>query len=178
MKIYWNRYGSVLAVIISLIALSISILRCEPLEMDWFGVLVGILSLLVTTLLGWQIYSVIDIKKTVDEIKSHTNRAQEETMARAYTSIMNQTSYIIEGRENDDCYNAIANGLYACKHYHLAGNNKECSNLLSILSNFNKDKCSLNKKHIKDLWKIIGQLKECGVDVHKIEKWLTDYDER
>lgn len=173
---YLKKHGSTISVAISLIALSISICRCEPIKMDWLGVLVGILSLLVTAILGWQIYSVIDIKKTVSEIKSHTNRTQEETMARAYTSIMNQTVYIIEGREDDDCYNAIANGLYACKHYHLAGNDKECSNLLSILSNFRKKNCSLSKQHIANLWIIIGQLKECGVDAQNIEKWLSDYE--
>ena len=121
---FCSKYGiSLLAVTISIIALFISCLRCEPLEMDWMSVLVSILSILVTLLIGWQIYSVLDIKKTVKEIKSNTNKIQEETMARAYTSMMNQTSYIVEGRnEDDNCFNAISNGLYACKHYHLAGN--------------------------------------------------------
>ena len=73
------------------------------------SVLVSILSILVTLLIGWEIYSVLDIKKTVKEIKTNTNKIQEETMARAYTSIMNQTSYLVEGRsENDDCFNAVS----------------------------------------------------------------------
>lgn len=141
------------------------------------SVLVGILSILVTLLIGWQIYSVLDIKKTVKEIKTNTNKTQEETMARAYTSIMNQTSYLVEGRnEDDDCFNAISNGLYACKHYHLAGNNKESVRLLGMIANFKKDNCRLNKKNIKDLWIIIGQLKGENIDVSIMEKWLEEYD--
>lgn len=61
---FCSKYGiSLLAVTISIIALFISCLRCEPLEMDWMSVLVSILSILVTLLIGWQIYSVLDIKK-------------------------------------------------------------------------------------------------------------------
>lgn len=178
MKNFCIKYGiSLLAIIISIIALLISWLRCEPLEMDWMSVLVSILSILVTLLIGWQIYSVLDIKKTVKEIKTNTNKIQEETMARAYTSIMNQTSYLVEGRsENDDCFNAVSNGLFACKHYHLAGNSKECVRLLGIIANFKKDNCRLNKKNIKDLWIIIGQLKGENINVSVIEKWLEEYD--
>lgn len=151
--------------------------RTDTLGFDYMGVIVGILSLLVAFLLGWQIYSVIDMKKSIEEIKSNTNKRQEETMARAYTSIMNQTSYKVEGREeDDDCYNAIANGLFACKHYHLAGNKKECTNLLSIMTNFKKDNCKLNQKQINNLWVIIGQLKECGIDTSPIEEWLIFLD--
>jgi|GEM_PF-3834650 uncharacterized protein YneF (UPF0154 family) len=175
---FCSKYGiSLLAVTISIIALFISCLRCEPLEMDWMSVLVSILSILVTLLIGWQIYSVLDIKKTVKEIKSNTNKIQEETMARAYTSMMNQTSYIVEGRnEDDNCFNAISNGLYACKHYHLAGNSKESVRLLEMIADFKKDNCRLNKKNITDLWIIIGQLKGENIDVSVIEKWLEEYD--
>lgn len=169
---HWFNY---LACFLSLIAICCAYIRCKPIEMDWVSVLVGILSLLVTVLLGWQIYSVIDIKKTVSEIKSHTNKAYEETMARAYTSIMNQTSHIVEGRENDDCYNAIANGLFACKHFYLAQNYYNCKGLISIISKFDKNKCRLSQKNIQDLYQIIGQLKECGIDVSPIEEWLNNY---
>ena len=166
-----------MAILISIAALFVSWLRCEPLEADWIGILVGVLSLLVTILIGWQIYSVIDMKKTVDDIKIHSTKTQEETMARAYTSIMNQTTYIVEGRNDDDCYNAISNGLFACKHYHLAGNNIECAKLLNMIANFKKENCTLSRKHITDLFVIVGQLKECKVNVEVIETWLNNFTE-
>lgn len=148
----------------------------ENLGFDYMGVIVGVLSLLVAILLGWQIYSTLDIKKVVDEIKSHTSRTQEETMARAYISIMNQTSYLVEGRsENDDCFNAVANGLFACKHFHLAGNNQKCVEHLRMIANFKKEHCNFSKKQIRDLFVIIGQLKECGIEVDIVEQWIAHF---
>lgn len=170
----------------SLIALTISIVTVLYLFFGEFtsaeccfnysDTSVSVLSVLVTVLIGWNIWTVIDIKKTVKEIKAKTNRIQEETMARAYTSIMNQTAYIVEGRsENDDCYNAISNGLFACKHFHLAGNTEECKKLLKIISNFKKENCKLNSTNLQNLWMIIGQMKGENIEVSMMEKWLNAY---
>lgn len=152
------------------------LIRPENLGFDYLGVIVGILSFLIAILLGWQIYSVLDIKKTVGDIKSHSNKTQEETMARAYLSIMNQTSYIVEGRkDSEDCFNAISNGLYACKHFHLAGNIQECDKLLRMIANLKREYCILSKKQISDLMIIIGQLKECKINIDIVEQWLSPY---
>lgn len=51
---------------LSLIALLLSIIaafRTTPMEADWMGILVGILALLTTVLLGWQISSYVGFKK-------------------------------------------------------------------------------------------------------------------
>ena len=177
MNKFKNINWSLISFFISIMALLISVIRCEPLEADWISILIGILSLLVTILIGWQIYTVLDIKRTINEIKSKSNIIQEETMARAYTSIMNQTSYVIEGRtEHDDCYNAIANCLFACKHYHYAKNEKAFSELIAMLSNVKKKNCRLTRRQINNLYVIIGQLKECDIDVSAIEKWMEEYE--
>ena len=98
-------------------------------------------------------------------------------MAFAYTSIMNQTSYKVEGRkENDDCYNAIANGLFACKHFHLAGKRKERDNLLSMITNFKTENCVLNHEQINKLRMILGQLKSLDIDITLIYEWLNNYE--
>lgn len=149
----------------------------DNLGFDYIGVIVGILSLLVTLLIGWNIYSTIDIKEQIQSIKNNTNRTQEETMARAYISIMNQTSYKVEGREdNDDCYNAIANGLFACKHFHLAGKIKDRDELISMIAGFKKEKCTLSLKQRNNIRIIIGQLKSVDMDVSKINEWLDNYE--
>ena len=54
---------SVISLVVSLISVSCVLLRCEPMTMDWMGMLVGILSLLVTILIGWQIYNVLQVSK-------------------------------------------------------------------------------------------------------------------
>lgn len=177
----WERWIVYILLFIVLILSIVSICRTLPrtdLGFDYLGVIVGILSLLVTALIGWNIYTTIDVKSQVKSIKNITDKAQEETKARAYTSLMNQTSYIVEGRkENDDCYNAISNGLFACKHYHLAGKTKDRDELLSIISNFKIENSTLNHKQINDLRIILGQLKSYDIDITQIENWLNSYEE-
>ena len=90
---------------------------------------------------------------------------------------MNQTSYKVEGREdNDDCYNAIANGLFACKHFHLAGKIKDRDELISMIAGFKKEKCTLSLKQRNNIRIIIGQLKSVDMDVSKINEWLDNYE--
>lgn len=56
------------ALILSIISICISAWRSPELSFDYQGVIVGVLSLLVTVILGWNIYTVIDIKNTRGEI--------------------------------------------------------------------------------------------------------------
>lgn len=55
-----------LSLIISIIALCVICVRNNSLDFDWYGVLIGILSLLVTVLIGWNIYVGIDFDKRID----------------------------------------------------------------------------------------------------------------
>ena len=59
---------SVISLVVSLISVSCVLLRCEPMTMDWMGMLVGILSLLVTILIGWQIYNVLQVEKKIHDV--------------------------------------------------------------------------------------------------------------
>lgn len=58
----WALVLSGIAIAISIIALCISCPHKAELGFDYQGVLVGVLSLLVTILIGWNIYTIIDIK--------------------------------------------------------------------------------------------------------------------
>lgn len=59
---------SIAALVLSIISICISAWRSPELSFDYQGVIVGVLSLLVTVILGWNIYTVIDIKNTRGEI--------------------------------------------------------------------------------------------------------------
>lgn len=61
----------VVSIVLSISALCVSLLRCEPITAEWMGVLVGILSFAVTILLGWQIYTLMDIRKIQKEVKDN-----------------------------------------------------------------------------------------------------------
>lgn len=89
-------YISILSLIVSGIAIGVSCYRTEELSMDYMGMIVGILSLLVTALLGWNIYSVIDVKnirQDYEELKAKLNASIEEqnaekTRLRKYVNIV------------------------------------------------------------------------------------------
>ena len=73
-----------IAILISIIAICISCPHKAELGFDYQGVLVGILSLLVTALIGWNIYTIIDIKSTrdkIDEISTGASFMGQKNMA-------------------------------------------------------------------------------------------------
>ena len=70
---------SVVAIILAFIAVAVSLPRDvdKAVEMDYLGVIVGVLSFLITVLIGWQLYSVFRIKDDVQE----ANNAKESAKA-------------------------------------------------------------------------------------------------
>lgn len=57
---------------VAIVALCVAIVRCEPIKADWVSIDIGILAALATCLVGWQIYSLIelnDIRKNYKRIK-------------------------------------------------------------------------------------------------------------
>ena len=54
-----------LSLIISLISVSCVLLRCEPMTVDWMGVLVGVLSLLVASLAVFFAVSYLTVEKRI-----------------------------------------------------------------------------------------------------------------
>lgn len=81
---------SIIALFLSIIAISISYFRPQELKLDAFNSIVAILSLLVTTLLGWQIFQVINIDKIRKEIsleKESFNSEKNTMMSLLYFEI-------------------------------------------------------------------------------------------
>ena len=64
-----NCWVSILALVISVIALMLSY-RVAPIDFkDYWGVVLGTLSLLVTLLIGWQIYGSLEMEKQMKDIR-------------------------------------------------------------------------------------------------------------
>lgn len=59
----------------------ISLFRSSPINIDWAGVLVATLVGLVTALIGWQIYSIIDFRK---ETQKSFEKMNEHSKERSY----------------------------------------------------------------------------------------------
>ena len=53
---------SIVSLLLSVIAVCVAVWRSPDLDFDYQGVIVGVLSLLVTVLIGWNIYTLVDLK--------------------------------------------------------------------------------------------------------------------
>lgn len=88
-----NRCGaiqfaiSLIAIICSFVALAVVAPRDvdKSIEMDYLGLIIGILSVLITILIGWQLYSVFKIKDDVSEAakaREEANNATKEAQSK------------------------------------------------------------------------------------------------
>ena len=71
---------SIAAIICSVVAICVSLPSVPELGIDYIGVIVGILSLLVTMLIGWQIWNVIAIDKKIDGKVKQTSDSLTESI--------------------------------------------------------------------------------------------------
>lgn len=80
---WWAMASCFVSLLSSVVAVCVAVWRSPELSFDYQGVIVGVLSLLVTVLIGWNIYSVIDLrgtKKKMDEMgKSLENEIKSAT---------------------------------------------------------------------------------------------------
>ena len=79
-KSYWSNCLSIAAIICSVVAICVSLQSAPELGIDYIGVIVGILSLLVTMLIGWQIWNVIAIDKKIDGKVKQTSDSLTESI--------------------------------------------------------------------------------------------------
>lgn len=63
---------SIAAIGIAIVAMA-RVAPCESLDFDYYGAIIGVLSFLVTLLIGYQIYTVINVKKELDEVRQIRN---------------------------------------------------------------------------------------------------------
>lgn len=79
-KSYWSNCLSITAIICSVVAICVSLPSAPELGIDYIGVIVGILSFLVTLLIGWQIWNVIAIDKKIDGKVKQTSDSLTESI--------------------------------------------------------------------------------------------------
>lgn len=88
-KSYWSNCLSIAAIVCSVVAICVSLPSAPELGIDYIGVIVGILSLLVTMLIGWQIWNVIAIDK---KIRDEVNKAKSSFIKEI--EVIKDSSYI------------------------------------------------------------------------------------
>lgn len=73
-----NNWVSLLALLVSIVALMLSY-RVVPVDFkDYWGFVLGVLTLLVTILIGWQIYNSLEIKDQLDSTKKNLLEIEQQ----------------------------------------------------------------------------------------------------
>lgn len=96
---------SITAIITCIINFFVFNIRVAPYEFDVYGALVGILGILVTFLLGWQIFSVFQMKKEIDKLKDDISKEVDTEIEKLREDIKEHTN------EMDDELRNLVSGL-------------------------------------------------------------------
>lgn len=153
MKKYWTT-------IISLAALALSVYAafvCDKrIEADWMGVLVGVLALLTSVLLGWQIFSLFNInsiKKDVEDIKKNTTMIMENNLVEFHSSMALYISSHEDYQNNNQlAHKYIMNRLYMIIHlYNVKDYNRCESQITTLLTTLKGEQVSPIPKEYKEV---------------------------
>lgn len=85
----WVACGA--SLLLSVVAVCVAVWRSPELSFDYQGVVVGVLSLLVTVLIGWQIYTLFNIRSIQHDIeKKYVDIwvRSEKSLAEYHTSVV------------------------------------------------------------------------------------------
>ena len=124
---------SVIALLLSAVTIVLVCHRIEPVTWDSLGVLIGVLSLLVTVLIGYQIWQIIDLKgirKEIELVKENLeNRIKkieheaEEQKNQVWCGYYHSKSEQHKKDTPENIYKSVVWGLIALK-YGIKVNNK------------------------------------------------------
>lgn len=147
---------------LSVAAVCMAYHHTPDLGFDYQGVIVGVLSLLVTVLVGWNIYSVLDLKGTKDricEMEAELKKDMDKVIQNASMGLkieMMESSAVLQAYHSKDLIDAMR---IMFSEYHRVNDNDSIvkilarSYIVSILSKFTegKEDAVLTDNFIKDL---------------------------
>ncbi len=163
---------SIIAMVASVSALVVSLCRIEPVTAEWLGLLVGILGMLTSVLLGWQVFSIINLRgmegklKTLEEV---SRRGDSEAIGKAYDGIA--TLYITSiPEENKTQEEEISNHLYGYVLFSTlsmvthseAGKYEYCESTIGHLLKMNWDRLKINEKQRDNLFDVAVKITSHG----------------
>lgn len=117
--------GVIISLTISIVAICLAVPRTAQTTFDYQGVIVGSLSILVTALIGWQIYNIININATIktSSDKVFENIRAEYKKLEIYFEAKNNTSICYglsaQNRKADALYTYLSTmNLYSQIEYY------------------------------------------------------------
>lgn len=107
--ILWTIIVSVLcllSIVFSVIAISKTCYRTIDLGFDYLGVIVGSLAVMVTFLVAWNIYSVIDARSRIDEMQKEISEYEKR-----YQSEISNVQKKVYKTQSDICSSAVSSEI-------------------------------------------------------------------
>ena len=120
------------ALLIPLLCMHFPRIIDSNLGFDYMGIIVGILSLLVTVLVGWNIFNTLEFKKELEQIKK--NSEEKEKMLKKLKEEIEKTLKELK-EEIDDNFEE-----YSCKGYEILADISKEFIITSVPNSKNTDK--------------------------------------
>lgn len=182
MKKEYSVWISGVSLLLSVIAVCVSVWRSPELSFDYQGVLVGVLSLLVTMLVGFQIYNSIDVNRKISEIE----KVSRDTARIESSKSIHATKSCMHTREGIECYNnhfvtiAIDEFMIALQEGILSEDNdmlEQPYHYLMMIMRGNKDGYPILKGEKDKYINILSSVQIYKSDMNKLIRFISISDE-
>ena len=183
-----GRIISIIALVLGAAGLTCGIIALcnmvprENSEFDYLGLLVGILSLLVLFTVGWQIYTIIDTKSTIEEqnkalisIKDEYKKLNKKLEDKSdFIELQRQGQLSIIAKSLDNHALALTQMIPVLASFDLSNELEETKDLYSELKDEIKDSIS----HISNIQEVLDTWEGLSIEeLNRIIKRLTKLDD-
>lgn len=178
-----SKYGNTITLILSAISIMVSVAalcRTYPhtsdLGMDYQGVVVGMLALLVTILIGWQIYTAINVKEELKDIKDlrrEINKQERDIYIRSTNNLFEFQSAMFmmydnkKEKSNSDIFQLYLHGISSIYHLCSLGKQNECTSIVNIL--IARKSILMSEKFQKEQIDSLMDILLSAMDISKVE---------
>lgn len=178
-----SKYGNTITLILSAISIMVSVAalcRTYPhtsdLGMDYQGVIVGMLALLVTILIGWQIYTAINVKEELKDIKDlrrEINKQERDIYIRPTNNLFEFQSAMFmmydnkKEKSNSDIFQLYLHGISSIYHLCSLGKQNECTSIVNIL--IARKSILMSEKFQKEQIDSLMDILLSAMDISKVE---------
>jgi len=130
-----------------------------------FSILVGVLSVLVVILIGWQIYTTVNIQQETKDIRTEVNGALKRVnteygrlSAAVYSVIFDE-----KRKKNDDVYGYFKYGLLVLLHSESFGNIPLCLSMIQALTESFPVNQPIKNSEKADILSIAARISETSI---------------
>lgn len=178
-----SKYGNTITLLLSAISIMVSVAalcRTYPhtsdLGMDYQGVIVGMLALLVTILIGWQIYTAINVKEELKDIKDlrrEINKQERDIYIRSTNNLFEFQSAMFmmydnkKEKSNSDIFQLYLHGISSIYHLCSLGKQNECTSIVNIL--IARKSILMSEKFQKEQIDSLMDILLSAMDISKVE---------